>query len=263
MQLKASPPDTDDRWYEALGAAILAPDCPASLAGIDGDAARIAAGLRIYRNNVRSAYGRALGDLFPAIRRLVGEEFFKALAAAYFTAHRPRARRVARYGDRFPKFLEKFPPVEHLPYLADVARLELLWLAAYHARDARPLSAGEAMARGGGAPENLRLLPHPSLQLFATQTGALSIWRHNKRGLVGPLSVKEPCEWALVTRPETEVQVIAASKAVHDCAAALAGGTLLGEALETALAVDAKADPAAILQAIFEAGAVLEAKPES
>lgn len=262
MQPEARPMDSDDRWYEALGAAILAPECPKGLAGIGGDAARFEAGLRIYRNNVRSAYGRALGDLFPVIRRLVGEDFFKALAAAFFAAHRPRARRVARYGDPFPQFLEKFPPVAHLPYLADVARLELLWLAAYHSRDATPLSAGAAMARGGAAPENLRLLPHASLQLFATRTGALSIWRHNKLERTGPLSVSEPCEWALIARPDTEVRVIAVSKAVHDCVAALAGGALLGEALETALAVEPQAEPAAILQTIFEAGAILDASLE-
>lgn len=262
MQPEVRPMGGDDRWYDELGAAILAPDCPKGLAGIGGDAARFEAGIRIYRNNVRSAYGRALGDLFPVIRRLVGEDFFKALAAAFFAAHRPRARRIARYGDPFPRFLEQFPPVAHLPYLADVARLELLWLSAYHARDARPLSAGEAMTRGGGAPETLRLLAHPSLQLFATRTGALSIWRHNKLENDGALSVKEPYEWALVTRPEADVRVIPVSKAVHDCAAALVAGVLLGEALETALAVDATAEPASILQTIFESGAILDAIPE-
>jgi hypothetical protein len=90
----------------------------------------------------------------------------------------------------------------------------------------------------------------------------LSIWRHNKLERDGALSVKEPCEWALITRPDAEVRVMAVSRAVHDCAAALIGGAALGEALETALAVDATAEPAAILQAIFEAGAILDARPE-
>lgn len=252
----------DDQWYDALGAAIVAPDCPTALAGVAGDAARIEAGVRIYRNNVRSAYGRALGDLFPVVRRLVGEDFFKALAAAYFGAHRPRVHAVARYGDRFPRFLEGFEPAATLPYLGDVARLELAWLAAYHARDAAAISAGEALARGGDAPEALRLFAHPALQLYASERGGYSIWLHNKLENEGRLSVTAPREWALVTRPESEVRVIAVSRAVHDCVAALVGGARLGEALELALAIDAEAEPAAILHTIFEAGAFADAAPE-
>lgn len=255
--------DTDEHWYEALGEAILARDCPTALEGVNADAARVEAGVRIYRNNVRSAYGRALGDIFPVIKRLVGEEFFKALAAAYFDAHPPRARLVARYGDAFPRFLERFEPVEHLPYLADVARLELAWLASYHSAEAPVISAEEALEIGGTAPETLRLTPHPALRLYASERGGFSIWRHNKLEAPGALSVTEPREWALIVRPEAEVLVTPVSQAVHDCVAALIGGATLGEALEVALDVDAAAEPAAILHTIFTIGAITKAQAQT
>lgn len=251
----------DDLWYERLSKAILAVQCPDGIDGFFGDPARIAAGVRVYRNNVRSAYGRALGDIFPVVKRLVGEAFFKGAAAAYFDARRPRARLIARYGDAFPQFLEKFPPAQTLPYLAEVARLELLWLAAYHAPDAAPLSAADALARADGAAETLRLSMHPSLQLYASRRGGFSVWAHEKFENKERLELGGAPEFALIVRPEAQVRVAPVSQAVHDCVAALAAGALLGEALETALAADAAAEPGKILQTIFEAGAVCDAAP--
>ena len=78
----------------------------------------------VYRNNVASGLIKALEASFPVIRKLVGDEFFAAMAVVFARAHPPRSRLLAQYGDAFPDFLSRFPPVSHLGYLADVARLE-------------------------------------------------------------------------------------------------------------------------------------------
>ena len=114
--------------------------CPDGLAAWNGSdpAARFA----VHRNNVVASLVDALAETFPVSQELVGEEFFRAMAKALRAAHRRRARCVlATYGDAFPAFVERFPPAQALPYLADVARLEMARVRAFHAADAQPVSA--------------------------------------------------------------------------------------------------------------------------
>src|SRR5688572_20813276 len=76
----------------------------------------------VYRNNVASALINAVSGVFPATRRIVGEEFFRAMARAYVLAEPPATPVLLGYGETFPDFVAKFAPAASLPYLPDVAR---------------------------------------------------------------------------------------------------------------------------------------------
>ena len=52
----------------------------------------------------------------------------------------------------FPISSDEFEPAAHLPYLADVARIERAWTEAYHAAEAHPLDPAAFAAL---APEEL------------------------------------------------------------------------------------------------------------
>ena len=70
-------------------------------------------------------------------------------------------------------------PAQTLPYLPDVARLEWLRHAAYHAADAEPMQAG---ALGGAPPEqagNILLRLHPSAGRLSSDYPVVSIWETN------------------------------------------------------------------------------------
>lgn len=64
----------------------------------EGRSARVRAGLDIYRNNVFYSLGQALGDIYPVIKALVGDEFFGAMAREFVRAgpRRSGARRIRR-----------------------------------------------------------------------------------------------------------------------------------------------------------------------
>jgi hypothetical protein len=62
------------------------------------------------------------------------------MAGAFARANPPRSPVMAHYGAGFAGFIEEFPPAAGLPYLADVARLELLRVHAYHAVEAQAVS---------------------------------------------------------------------------------------------------------------------------
>lgn len=91
-----------------------------------------------YRNNVAVSLGQALGRRFPVIQRLVGDEFFAALARAYLAADPPRSPVLMEWGAGFADFLAGFRPLAGWPFMADVARIEWARGLAFHAADAPP-----------------------------------------------------------------------------------------------------------------------------
>src|SRR4051812_29625274 len=120
----------------AFSRALLTQDC-ADLAPfiIEGAAER----LNIYRNTYKMALTNALRLCYPAVHRLVGEEFFAAVAQDFIAASPPCSASLDEYGAAFPDFLARIPSAAALPYLADVARLDWAVHRALHAADADPL----------------------------------------------------------------------------------------------------------------------------
>ena len=104
----------------------------------------------VYRNNVASSLIDVLQAYFPVVTRLVGEEFFRAMARVFIVQQPPRSPILSRYGGGFADFIADFEPTADVPYLADVARLEWLVLRAYHAVDLSPLNSRRLDRRTAG-----------------------------------------------------------------------------------------------------------------
>ena len=134
----------------------------------------------VYRNNVAVSLTEALRTGFPVIRKLVGDQFFDAMAGVFLRAHPPTSPVLALYGEAMPAFLEGFGPARTLPYLPDVARLELAMRRVYHAADAAPDPSPLA-----ADPETLvasRLRLAPAVWTLASPWPVHSIWRANTHG---------------------------------------------------------------------------------
>lgn len=183
----------------AFTQALLDPEAaiPQGVVGPDGlpDAKRFS----VYRNNVASSLTRALEAAFPVVRKLVGDEFFGAMAVVYLRAHPPRQRQLMLYGEDFPAFLAQFPPVAHLGYLPDVARLEQALRISYHAADSTPVPP-EALTRLSES-ELLQCKLHlaPSLRLVRSVWPIHAIWLANTKGGPAP---KMQAEDVVILRPE-------------------------------------------------------------
>jgi hypothetical protein len=147
----------------------------------------------VYRNNVMVGLIEGLRDAYPIVCRLVGDEFFCAMAAIFARAYSPRSPVMLEYGEGFAEFIARFPPAAGLPYLADIARLERAWVEAYHAAEAEP----------GEAPMRL----HPATRLVRSRYPILTIWQANQtNGEPGPLELTDEGDNVLVRRPGAEVQ---------------------------------------------------------
>src|SRR5262249_26234747 len=110
-----------------------------------GDTLVPAERLSIYRNTSRTALINALRLNFPAVRQLVGADFFGAAADIFITREPPHTAWLDFYGDRFPEFLQSFGPAAALIYLPDVARLERAVCRALHAVDVDPLECSQLL----------------------------------------------------------------------------------------------------------------------
>ncbi|WP_164738280.1 HvfC/BufC N-terminal domain-containing protein [Frigidibacter oleivorans] len=215
----------------------------------------------VYRNNVAHSLCRALARRYPVVERLVGAEFFAAMAPLYLQADPPVSPLLFRWGEGFAGFLERFPPVAALPYLPDVARLEWLRGVAHHAADRPPLPPA-AMA-GAGAAATLRIGLHPSAALLRSRHAVVTIWRANQPGTApAPVDPARP-EIALVLRdPADRVHVdrLDAGDAAF-VAALLSGGTLLAAAA-AAEAADPSHDPAPVLGLLARRGALTDPRSD-
>ena len=228
----------------AFAAALLDPAvaCPAGLIAWNGsDPTRRFA---VYRNNVVTSLIEALAATFPVTRELVGEEFFQAMAGIFVRVAPPRSVLLAEYGEGLPAFIEHFEPARGVPYLADVARLELLRVRAFHAADADPLSP-DRIARALAKPEllpALRVRCHPSVGVLRSRYAIVALWAaHQGLGELAQVVPDRP-ETALVVRVGLEVQVLALPPGGHALVAGFLEGLPLGEAAARAAAAAADFD---------------------
>lgn len=238
-----------------FAAALLDPGAalPGGLVAPDGKPAH--SRFAVYRNNVASALVNAVAATFPATRRIVGADFFRAMAHGYVRASPPTAPVLHRYGATFADFIADFAPAASLPYLPDVARIEWRWREAYHARDADPLPPA---ALAGCAESDLPALTfslHPSLRLVRSDFPALTIWRMNASDAPPTRVDFSVAEDALIVRPGAEVEVRIVPPGGAAFVAALAEGWTLRSAAETAQAADERFDLAGNIAGLFAAGA--------
>ena len=210
----------------AFADALWAGAPPAGLSAPQPD--EVARRFGVYRNNVMHGLSRALERRFPVIARLVGSEFFAALARSFAAAHPPRSPVLIDWGDAFADFLARFPPLAQLPYLPDVARLEFARGSAYHAADAAPAPAEALVTEDPG---RLHLRLHPSVHLIASPWPVLTIWRANQAGRPPARIPAHHREHALIARTRAlEVIVEPLDAPSHAVLSALQRGTRLAEA---------------------------------
>jgi hypothetical protein len=214
----------------------------------------------VYRNNVVVGLVRALETRFPVVARLVGSEFFRAMAHVYVTEDPPRSPILFRYGSSFPAFIEAFPPAAGLPYLADVARLELARGSAYHAADARPLPSEAFATLDADQLAGTGVRFHPSAVFLTSRYPVVSIWRAHQGEGDPRRSSLEP-EAALVIRPARDGEVHALPRGGYQFLTALAQGASLARAAAIATSEVPAFHPVKNLAVLIEAGAVAKLVP--
>lgn len=186
----------------------------------------------VYRNNVLGNYRKALAATFPVVKRLVGAAFFDAAVDEYVRAHPSTRGDLNRYGGDLPGFLASYAPARALGYLPDVARLEWAIDQAGIAADALAFDLAALAAVPPDAYADLRLVLHPSVQLFESHYPVLRIWRANQAEITDPPAVDlgEGGDLLLIARGERGVTIERVPRGEVALLRALAANASLGAA---------------------------------
>ena len=247
--------------YTAMfSSALMRPDreTPPSVVGPRGKGA--IKRYNVYRNNVTVSLIEALAANFPAVRRITGEEFFRAMARFHIRETPPNSPLLFEYGRDFPPFVARYEYAQDMPWLADVARLERAWLDAYHAADAEPLSPSALAAVPAERLADLVFTPHPAARIVRSRFAAVTIFAANRsRDPFDKINAGEP-EDGLVTRPGFEVEVRRLPAGGAELLSALIAGETLGVAADAALRACPSFDIGAAIAGMIEAGVLTSAE---
>ncbi|MBD0864766.1 MAG: putative DNA-binding domain-containing protein [Rhodobacteraceae bacterium] len=207
----------------------------------------------VYRNNVACSLTQAMRTGFPVITKLIGEQNMDGLSGLFLRAHPPASPLMMHYGNAFPAYLEQMPQLQHLPYLADVARLELALRRAYHAADAAPIAPD---AFGRLSPEALmqtRLTLAPSVEMIRSNYPIHGIWAFNMQDGQKPAAGAED---VLITRIEFDPEPHRLSVGDAELIEALQVGAPLGAAYDHVLAQKRDFDLGGILGLLLGQNAI-------
>lgn len=190
----------------------------------------------VYRNNVAVSLTEALIAAFPVIHKLVGDSFFKATAGVYLRAHPPQSPLMMYYGEAFAEFLRGFEPVQKIPYLPDVAELELAMRQSYHAADAKPINPEDLQNMAPDALMAAKLRFAPSVRILSSDWPIHAIYRANTQN-DAPKPVVQP-EAVIITRPEFDPMIHGLSQADLAFVQAVHAGDTFGQAVEKGSQID-------------------------
>jgi hypothetical protein len=219
--------------------------------------------MSIYRDTSVTTLVNDLRLTFPAVRQLVGEEFFEGAARGFIERELPRSAWLDEYGGGFVAFLAGLASAASVPYLADVAALEWGVSRALHAPEATAIDPSDLAAVSAAQTASLRLVAHPALALVRTDSPADVIWHAVLAGddaALGAIDLSDRPVYLLVERrvrnsrepAGSTVQVHRLSEAAWRLTVSLCAGRPLGVALEEVANTDV--DPSAVLAEHLAAG---------
>lgn len=248
------------KFQSAFGRHLLgSPDVPVALAGSH---AQLEPRLSVYRNNVFYSLTNALGDLYPVVKRLVGDDYFQHLAKQYLLKSPPTRASMVHFGGDFPGYLRDELGTG-LAYLSDVARLELARHEAFHAADSNPIAPDLLQQLGTDKLLECSFILHPSVRLLSSPWAIRSIWSAHQQTPVNLDSVNlDQAESVLVLRPTTRVNLYAAEPALISFLELLNAGINLSTALEKPLEHDPEFDAGTALAFCIKEGVFTDLRPQ-
>lgn len=228
----------------------------------DDDELSAAVRVRVYRNNARAVFERALEATFPVVHERVGPDYFRQLAHFYRRAHPSRAGDLHEVGRHFAEFLGLHLAGGPYEWLADLAELE--WAVA-EAGVATESTVTEAVALAG-LPADLvagvRLRLVPSLQRVPARVPVLAVWRANQPGAAREaVDLGTGPEFILVHRTVDGVQLRGLQAEEFAFVEAIEAGATLEAAIDkSGLPLESLS---AVLHLLFAHRAVAEVIPPS
>ncbi len=202
--------------------------------------------LRIYRNNAESNFTDALRSSYPAIERLVGDDYFRQCARQFQRRYPSRSGDLQFAGEQFPTYLAQLHADDGYRYLGDIARLEWLIQETLLATDHEALNLVKLAAVEACDYPRLKFRLHPAARLFASLYPCLKIWEANANAdedakTPDTIDLDSGADQLLLFRDNSRIQFYRLDSGEYEFLQALARGDTFESAVELATPFDAAA----------------------
>jgi hypothetical protein len=213
----------------------------------------------VYANTVQGNFRDALQSTYPAVRRLVGEDYFRQTAREFQRRHPSRSGDLLHCGQGFPNFLAQLHADDDFTYLADEARLEWLIQESLLAAEHAPMDLASLARVPPAAYDDLRFELHPTLRLFESRYPALAIWEVNVGSDAEPptIDLRSGADLVAIARHRLQLQFHRLSAGEHCFLHAIARGECFSAAVDCGGEGDSTFDASTALQRFVAAEAVV------
>lgn len=218
--------------------------------------------LDVYRRNVRATFVDALRSTFPAVFRLVGEDYFRQTARRFQDLRPSRSGDLSAIGEFFPSYLCDLHAADRFSYLHDVARFEWLIEESLRAAEHAPLDLAKLSAVAVESYERLHFDLHPTLRLFESRYPVRSIWEANVGSDAEPevIDLDGGADCLAIMRPQHQLKFHRLTRGEAGFLRALHEGATFADAIEAAGALDEEFDAGAALQRFVAAGVLVDCR---
>lgn len=204
----------------------------------------------VYRNTSARGAVEALRATYSTVNHLLGDDGFTQVALEYRRGTPPSGPVLSDYGADFAAYLTRQPWTCELPYLADVARLDWLWLESF-------LSAEADMTPGQFGTAS-RIMLHPAARFAWLATPALTIWNaHRDPGGFDELEPEWQEEGALFVRPGLCVRAVSIDRACHRLLLSCVTPSRVDECVDAVAEAFPQSNVPELLQQCVAAGALI------
>jgi hypothetical protein len=146
----------------------------------------VAERLGIYRNAYRVRLIDALGETYPVLHAVLGDEDFAALGEEFIAATPSVHRSLRWYGAELAEFLKQQSPFAEQPIFAELALLEWTLAEVFDAADAACVTRAAFAAIDAAQWSELSFAFHPSLRRLRLQWNTVPVWRAMSRDEAPP-----------------------------------------------------------------------------
>lgn len=192
------------------------------------------ANLAIYRNNASIGFRVALERTYPVVRRRVGDDYFRQLAAHYRERFPSRSGDLHWVGRHFAAFLEDHLRDGDYAWLAELARLEWARAECMVAVES-PAVAADTLTRF--APHELERLEfhlQPTLRLHSFSCPVFTVWENNQVDNAPPVDQSLGPEAGMTRVRHQFPEIRRLESPLFAFLSALQRGAPLGEAMSSA-----------------------------
>ncbi len=139
--------------------------------------------MAVYAQGYIARLGEALAEVYETVRHLLGKEAFTELCELYLERFPSHNYNLNQIGKEFPGFIGSTRFATELPFLPDLAAMELAVASAFHAFDQAPFDPAVLTTLSEEDWEKMLVVFQPSVHVVGSQWPIIDIWKARKTPL--------------------------------------------------------------------------------